>query len=43
MLRRAAARDLVEHVLEGHVIPQPWLDGARRLIAQAEVMLEAAA
>lgn len=43
MLRLRAARDLVEYVLQGHVVPQPWLEGARGLIALAETMLEAAA
>lgn len=43
MLRLAAARDLLGYVVEGHVMPQPWVDGAARLVEEARWRLAAAA
>jgi len=38
--RLAAARDLISHIVAGDVAPQPWVDAAARLIAQAVALLE---
>ena len=43
ILRLSAARDLLGYVVAGHVVPQPWVDGAARLIAEAVWRLTAAA
>ncbi len=43
LVRLSAARDLVEHVLVGDVRPQPWTAAARKLIEQAEWLLQVAA
>lgn len=43
LLRLAAARDILTYVVEGHVVPQPWVDGAARLVEEARWRLAAAA
>lgn len=38
-----AARGLIDHVLVGDVMPQPWISGARQLVERAEWFFERAA
>ena len=40
LVRLAGARDLLDHVLLGDVVPQPWTSAARDLVAQAERFFE---
>ncbi len=43
LARLAGARDLLNHVLGGDVVPQPWTTDARRLVERAERLFEVAA
>ncbi len=43
LVRLGAARDLIEYVLAGAVVHQPWTAGARGLIERAAFLLEMAA
>jgi hypothetical protein len=40
LARLGAARDLLDHVLAGNVVPLPWVTAAAGLIAQAEQLLQ---
>ena len=42
LIRISAARDLLDHVLIGDVVPEPWTSGARALVERAERLLEVA-